>query len=880
MHGKGWVMTIQLFASAFRFSLRLKLLPNLYFLLLSVVLISCGPMALAQLNMVYLGTDPATIMQIPAGAASVSAFGVDSGKNSYFVNSAEGKLLKRAKDGVVTTIATNVGNASIAVNWRGDVTVADSMHNRLLLEKVTASGYQESVLATIASPHSLVADNKERIFFLSGTALYDLSSTGTPEFLGDIPNAVELALGPPNSSGAKTIYALSNGAGGYQSTVYTYSDASPGSFSAPVAIPSPGAIAGFRVDSMGNYLLKVPSGSGYQIYSVAGPTAYTPGFTNVIYTSATAADLFSFDAGSNLYFASSGNVARIQFGDLDFGVSVWDGNPYDPSASISLNYAEPPDGDAFYDFEMDWYGPFSPSYRSDMGSDRPCMSYQGFCKVDIRFFPEIESSRTGVIYTYLNSFSVSGVATVGNTNVLGAALISQKLAGAPLLQKPTYLAVRETDWQSSFWVADKATSALLYVDSSNHTAQTVASGLTNVNSLNMDYDGGIYEIVYVTQMNVPGVKKITSGGAPTQILTQFEHPQSFTIDRFRNYYVGNDDAIYVVRASSGSTSVLADPGSDLGLHNLVTLKSHALGDIYAAYSSGGEEGRGGIVKIDSASGKITKLSVAYDKIASLGVDLGGNLYVSDPGRKTVTVYTATGNKLDLLTGLTSVAGVAVQPWGLYAVADTGASSIVTSASDQRFDLDFGNVPVGVTSKHSFYVLNTATEDTNLSSFSYDDNPDFTISEIANIKGGDLALLDFTFTPHQLGSSMYSFLLEGKYSYLSHVYYFSLTSGNGVAATLAPARFFLSTSTTQTSGNINVRVLATDNSGKPVTGLTQYLLLKYSGPVSGGIVVPISDGVGTVSLPKLPMGVYQLSIEEGAAKGQGLVTVRSSGVPIL
>lgn len=825
---------------------------------------------------IYIGTDPQTSISLPAVITKAVAFDEDAEHNRYYVDAAQSKLFRVDTAGVVSTVATDIGQADIDVNWKGDVLVADTTHNRIVLETASLSGYQEIVLATLPAPKNILAMKGGHNFFLSGDSLYQLSGSGTPQVMATIEGALSISRGPNTKDGG-SIYILSVKNNVYQLSVYNYSGQS-GSLGTQTPLPIPGPVLNFHVDPFGNYLFQTGASDSYQIVSVGSPGSPLPGLTKTLFSGSSPHNFFTFDKIGKLSFPSGSQVAQIQFKEIDLGTYAFSWDTRFPEAWTNLKFAKQ-EWDEFWEFyAVTKSGPFQALYPYDSygcwGS-----SPNGLCTMPIGIYTtELGSSIGEVTAGDWYDFTFTGRAVGGRTVLVEPALKNQVQIPSTLVARPTYIEPYVKDFTlQKIYVIDQATNQLDIINGPNPPKEVLSNDVANANSLAVGLDG----VAYVTQKNIPGVKRIAADGATTQLYTQFEHPTGWATDIHSNIFISDNDRIYTIRNGEAEAVLYADPAAVYGLQNLVTLKCHvASGSVYVAYSSGGPRGVGGIVKI-SPTGKMTLRDIKVDAIAGFGLDDGQNLYVSDAKRKVVALETASGKELVLVKGLKTPLAVAASNLGLYGVADPGSGAVIGATGSGYDGLNFGDVPLGTSSTRIFYVINRGSAADGAGFGSHDENPDFT-SNGADLAAGDFQILSTTFQPHALGSSSLDYLFSTQWDYVNHYPpYYDLMTGNGVAAELAPARFSLVLSGLQTHGQgTGIRVLALNAAGKIITGYSRQLLLQYTGPFAGAALVNLTNGVGTATLDGLCPGVYTVTLEEGTAKGQLLVTVKDQGIPAL
>lgn len=680
----------------------------------------------AQSGALFVGSTPRTVSSLPQSLSGSGGLGFDFDRNYYFLDSLKQKVIKRWSYRAETTILDGLSNAAITVDWNGDLAVADYGHRRILFQEREASQPRQFAVPLSRAPKSIVIGKEKRIFYLAGSTLYSLSPVaGLSSFLADVPGAVLLANGPDTSQG-HTLYVLSYQNNSYQAKIYTYSK-SGGSLSASsLPVPVQGTVTSFQVDPSGNYLCRVENGSipAIVLVSKAGDS-YELGYSDGANAGV------AMDRLSRFAYVDGTTVKEIQFGTVDLGsYYAYIYNEY--IGGWYLRYAEPPGSHAFARLRFSSYGSFFLSQSQYNGSGSAYCSKVdpgSLCAVYVSMVAQSLGILRGSVNINSNSISTPIVGTATDSNLYPIqenATITDIPVG---VNHPSYVAINP---ETGSWNVAEA-----------------AGNLENINGMARD----ISDTVYITRKNIPGVLRVWSSGESAQIGAEIDHPVGVAVDRQKNIYVGSESgAIYKIWAADDSVSYFASPGKQVSARGISSLAADKPGNIYVAYTEGGSSGNGALFRLGPGGGS-TELNAQYTQIAGLALDLGGALYFSDAGSKTLQLLTTSGHQYTLLSELNSPVAVAATDNGLFAVADPAAGVLRRPAPPAAgWGYDFGDVPLGTTKSGYRLVLNSGNSGESAWLVNGgDDGLDYESSPY--LEPGDAGPIRYTFTPQHLGQAL-------------------------------------------------------------------------------------------------------------------------------
>lgn len=713
---------------------------NRFILCVSLFLLTFASSLSAQSQVVYLGSTPRDVSSLPRSIADSADFGFDQDRNYYFLDGARQNVFLRTAKGAERTVLSGLMNASLSVDWNGDLAVADSGHHRILFQQRDTPQPREYSLPLSRSPKGILLGKEEKIFFLSGSTLYTMpEATGLSNPVAEIPGAMALANGPDTPQG-HSVYILSYLNNAYQAKIYTYKATSGALNSASQSVPVQGRVSSFQVAPSGEYLVRTTDGT-VALVSKAGD------FYQLDSSNGSNAGV-AMDRMNRFDYIDGNTVKEIQFGRVDLGsAAVQQHNEY--IGGWLVRYGQPQGSNAFQSFRVKASGPFFASQNYEwVPGDLLCsiIDPNSYCEIYISMVTSRSGTLLGTLESDSGSVPILGTATSTGLHPLQTNGPSSDFPHYPGIQQPSYLA---TNPQSRTTFVLDAPSGNLYLVSGD-TPQLVRSDLEKTNGMGID----LLDNLYVTQSGVPGVMRITPDKTVTQLATEIMRPVGVAADRWGNVYVGSESgAIYKVWIADGSVALLADAGKKVSAANITSLTTDRKDYLYAAFADGGSSGHGALVKI-SPAGAVSEITAKFSRIVGLSTDLGGNLYMSDAGSKSLQLLTLTGRQYSLLSGLGEPVGVAAVNDGVFAVADKTAG-VLRAPSSAPWGFDFSRTPLGVTKNGFRIVLNSGNQAGGafLGGSEYGD-PGFTQEDTGIIQPGDAGALHYTFTPESLGPANY------------------------------------------------------------------------------------------------------------------------------
>jgi sugar lactone lactonase YvrE len=310
------------------------------------------------------------------------------------------------------------------------------------------------------------------------------------------------------------------------------------------------------------------------------------------------------------------------------------------------------------------------------------------CVVNVSFTPLAAGLRRGAVVFYsrgkntgtvLATVPVFGVGT-GPQVVFGSGG-TQTSVGSKLIS-PLGVAV---DGAGNVYVSDIGLQEVFKV-TLDGTQTTVGSGLDVPQSVAVDGAGN----VYIADSQFPAVFKVTPDGAQTMIGSGFDWPSGVAVDGAGNVYVSDPfvDAVFKITPGGKQTTVGGGYNTPAGV------AVDASGNLYVA-----DTYNAAVYKITSG-GKQTTIGAKLTSPAAVAVDAAGNLYITDSGTDSVYEVTPGGVQTTLTSGLNVPDGVAVDGSGNLYLANTYNKQVVKIDRADAPTLKFDSTQVGSTSADS------------------------------------------------------------------------------------------------------------------------------------------------------------------------------------
>lgn len=209
--------------------------------------------------------------------------------------------------------------------------------------------------------------------------------------------------------------------------------------------------------------------------------------------------------------------------------------------------------------------------------------------------------------------------------------------------------------------------------------------------------------VYVTDIGLQEVFKITPGGIQTTVGTGLEVPEDVAVDGAGNVYITDSQADAVFKVTPGGVQTMIGSGFDYP----VGVAVDGAGNVYVS-----DPFVDAVFKV-TPGGKQTMVGGGYNTPAGVAVDAAGNVYVADTYDATVFKVTPGGTQTMIGSGLISPAAVAVDAAEDVYITDSATDTVceVTPGGKQTTVSRGLNVPNGVAMDGSgnLYVADTFDE---------------------------------------------------------------------------------------------------------------------------------------------------------------------------
>jgi sugar lactone lactonase YvrE len=264
---------------------------------------------------------------------------------------------------------------------------------------------------------------------------------------------------------------------------------------------------------------------------------------------------------------------------------------------------------------------------------------------------------------------------------------------------------------------------------------TIGAGgsLKNPSQIAVDAEGNLYVAdsgLKTVEMYPAGS---ASGTAGTPVGTGLTAPTGVAVDGAGDVFIADSGSVYEVPESESGSGLNAKGQITLktGLGSQVQLAADGLGDLYISdagkqqvlelenFSTGLNTSLPGVL----ATQTVTLSGAAVGAPSAIAVDSSNDVFVVDDG--SVYEITPAGTQSQVLTGLTGINGLAVDPSGSVLVSATGGAVRIPSVSGVLTQADETTVATGVTnptavaldSLGNIYVADGSALDVNFSSAS-------------------------------------------------------------------------------------------------------------------------------------------------------------------
>ena len=639
---------------------------------------------------VFLGTNPVAIGKVPVPVANISGIGVDADGNQYYADAVAGRIIEVTPSGISNTIASGLSQPLIAVDFLGDVFVADTGTSRVL--KIAAWPTRTTtVLASVSKQRAIAVDHGNNLFLLSADQLVEIPDNGSPVVKATIPGAAFLGFGP-GAPGTAHLYILSGQNGTYSVQLYSYntSGSSSGTLTGPLRnfLPDVGGtiVEGFFVDLQGDTIVvDNVGGHGKVVIGAAN------GYKHAFFTSSTSTVPIAQDASGNLYYVNGTSLIQIQLGTVNFGIQDQVGKFGYYPPEFTLNFGAPPNV-AWILSEEPAGGQF---LEGDLSSGSGPLVDQS--QLYFYYFPTQVGYTTSTLnLTDQNNVTTLSIPFVGSATQGG---YSSYYLPAPDLKAHPIFQPGATVTQT---VLSRCQCETFSLDRKNgsvtHNGNEIVSGLQKVSGANVDAQGNLY----LTQRGVSGILRVATDGSISRIAADIADPAGSVMDSLNNLYVLNGNDILKI-APDDSVAVFATPVTNGGYASALSIAIDLFNNVYAGYGVSPNASHGAILKF-TPGGAHTLVPTDTKQPTGLAVYPCGALFFADAERGTVAVVP--GNKLEKVIGfgLTDPTNLQCALGGTISGEDPGIAGGQFSVSPISFPIpedgnnvfayNFGNVIVG------------------------------------------------------------------------------------------------------------------------------------------------------------------------------------------
>ena len=664
--------------------------------------------ASALSTVTFLGADPKLVTPSPVAIADLAGGGIDAEGNGYYADSRSGSIIGYSAAGVYRTLLTGLKQPHIAVDYRGNLFIADTGNNRVLF--LAAGSTEPVVRAKVSSPGSIAADASGNIFFLSGGVLYEIIGGGQPRKIAALPGALFVAYGPDTGEN-DTIYILSTNSGlsanaapagsegssttAAQYTVSTYAyHGTSGTLANLRSFQTADTIQDFGVDAGGNLIFGgVTSVSGqsrtylFEISTAGDNLALTQPVTGKNIH-------LAIDYNRVIYYADAQGIFQLMKGSIAFG-SASQGDGGGLPTTLTLNFSLPA-GVAVASTSYTVDGTLSYDFQDGFPFNANCSAGSAVCSMPVSFLP----AELGITAATMSLLDADGK-TLVQVPLHGVGvypmheMFAENEMAAP--DPPTNGTVKQpaglcTTSPLGPMVTDLALGSVF----TPYSTAFAKTGLGKPETV-AHYPSGD---TYVTQAGTVGVLAIHPDLSTARVASRLvTEPNGVAVDGAGNLYISDRSSIFRV-GLDGVEAQIATPATDGGYTSVQSIAVDPAGNAYAYFGAGGPGGRGGLVSI-STTGVVTAIPTNLASAAGLAIDAGGGLYFTDTVHKSLETLRTDGTWINLLTGLNKPVGVTALYGPL--ITDEGSEQLIFPAMPQSA-FDFGNVPVGTTATKTFTVF--------------------------------------------------------------------------------------------------------------------------------------------------------------------------------
>lgn len=521
---------------------------------------------------------------------------------------------------------------------------------------------------------------------------------------------------------------------------------------------------GVQMDASGN-LYVTESGAGEILeYPYANGTYGLPGGNSFIVSNQLGSP-YTDKASQGIAVAGSGKItyagdypnslSTLTVGNLAFGSTTINTTSGASTLNMVFNSAE-----TFGSFKTS--GPFNATTTCTSTS----YAAGGNCSVSVTYSANAVGTQTGELVAYSSSGAVLGTAFLSGVGTSASVNVDPGTndTDGTGYTAPAAVAV---DGSGNIFVADSSTGNIYKTATKSAAAATVvASGFTSPSAIAVDGAGNLYvadgggggEVVEAAYDSTT-----STYGTPTVLFSGLSGPSGLTLDAIGNLYIADSGNSRVLRLASSGGLPLGSQFSTLGT-GLTTPVAVAIdntsNNIYIS-DSGAEN----VVQVNLLTSSQATILGGLSTAAGVAVDPSGSLYSVDSGKTTITRVPFENGGLNpnaavtLAAVVTSPNAIAADNQGNLYVADTADALVATDLRSAGL-VNFGNITVGqqsgtisgVVSNGGNASLTLATPDYTQSgdTSSFAVQPSSTCVSAGTLTSGESCTISAIFSPQTYG----------------------------------------------------------------------------------------------------------------------------------
>jgi streptogramin lyase len=716
---------------------------------------------------------------VGTGLNNPQGVAVDASGDVYIADTGNNQVLMETLSAGTYTQSTVVSGLSspsaVAVDDSGNVYIADTGNDRVLIETLSEGTYTQTTVGTnLSGPQGVAVDESGNVYISdtgNGRVLIETLSAGTytqTMVNCDVSSPTGVAVDADgdvyvaDGEGEVLLETLSDGR--YTLSYVAFKLSNPQG----IAVDANGDV--YIANCCSNQVLVETPSDGSYLQRTVGPALNQPFGVAV-------------DASGNVYIGDTGNsrVLKVQtsanFGSVNLGTTssvISMGFTFDSGGTIG-NPAVVTQGATGLDFADAGTGTCTTNgtdYGYEAGDS---------CTIDMTFKPQFPGTRFGAAVLQSNTGSVLASGP-GYGNGLGSQVNFAPGTQSPITSGLNFPYAVAVDAQGNLFVSEEQTG-IVYKETPSggaYTATQVATGLEYPGGLVVDGAGN----VFVADIGDGEIHEETlSNGtySDSTVVTGLGNLDGLAEDVAGNLYVTSYDSnlTYKETLQANGTYIQTEIGS--GFDGPTGVAVDASGNVYVTNDNGGDVFKE-TLQADGTYVQTTAVS-GLNEPESVLVDSSGNLYIAATGAATLLKETlqtdSTYLPSTILSGVTSIWWITADQMGnIYIDQSSGVESKLALAVPPA--LAFLPASVGSTSADSPQIVTVSNIGTTALSFAVPtsgSNPGITVNFTLNSTGetacplvastseapGSLAagascLLPISFTPTGAGSLIGSLVL--------------------------------------------------------------------------------------------------------------------------